>query len=140
MQKLENVQNIVKQLNIIDDTLFQKMAEDPGFCEELISTILQQKVVVKQFKESERGEQKVCELVENYAKQYAEIVAKEAANEAAKEAAKEVAKEAAKEAEKVARETARKLFANGVSYEVVRASISAISDEKLEEIYQESKR
>ena len=47
MQKLQKVQEIVQQLNIIDDTLFQKMAEDSGFCEEMISTILQQKVTVK---------------------------------------------------------------------------------------------
>lgn len=34
-------QKIVEELNIIDDTFFQKMAEDIGFCEELISTVLQ---------------------------------------------------------------------------------------------------
>lgn len=47
MQELQRVQEIVQQLNIIDDTLFQKMAEDPEFCEEMISSILQQKVLVK---------------------------------------------------------------------------------------------
>lgn len=47
MQNLETVQKIVQQLNIIDDPLFQKMAEDPGFCEEMISTILEQPVTVK---------------------------------------------------------------------------------------------
>lgn len=47
MHTQANVQAIVQQLNIIDDTLFQKMAEDPGFCEEVISTVLEQKVVVK---------------------------------------------------------------------------------------------
>ncbi len=47
MQELQTVQEIVQQLNIIDDTLFQKMAEDPEFCEEMISTILQQQVTVK---------------------------------------------------------------------------------------------
>lgn len=47
VQELQKVQEIVQQLNIIDDTLFQKMAEDPEFCEEMISTILQQKVIVK---------------------------------------------------------------------------------------------
>lgn len=40
-------QKTVEELNIIDDTLFQKMAEDIGFCEELISTVLQQKVIVE---------------------------------------------------------------------------------------------
>ena len=48
MQNLETVQEIVRQLNIIDDPLFQKMAEDPGFCEEMIATILGQQVTVKQ--------------------------------------------------------------------------------------------
>ena len=46
MHEPTTVQEIVKQLNIIDDTLLQKMAEDPGFCEEVISTILMQKVTV----------------------------------------------------------------------------------------------
>lgn len=40
-------QKTVEELNIIDDTLFQKMAEDIGFCEELISTVLQQKVIIE---------------------------------------------------------------------------------------------
>lgn len=40
-------QKTVEELNIIDDTLFQKMSEDKGFCEELISTVLQQKVIVE---------------------------------------------------------------------------------------------
>ena len=47
MQQLTKVQEIVQQLNIIDDVFFQKMAEDIGFCEEVISTIMQQKVIVK---------------------------------------------------------------------------------------------
>lgn len=47
MEKEKDVQEIVQQLNIIDDVLFQKMAEDKGFCEEMISTILQQKVIVQ---------------------------------------------------------------------------------------------
>lgn len=36
----------VRQMNIMDDMMFQKMAEDPGFCEELISTILEKPVSV----------------------------------------------------------------------------------------------
>ena len=36
----------VEQLNVIDDALFQKMAEDNGFCEEMISTILGKNVKV----------------------------------------------------------------------------------------------
>lgn len=47
MEDENRVQEIVQQLNIIDDVLFQKMAEDIGFCEEMISTILQQKVTVQ---------------------------------------------------------------------------------------------
>lgn len=47
MYELTEVQAIVQQLNIIDDTLFEKMAEDQEFCEEVISTILEQKVTVK---------------------------------------------------------------------------------------------
>ena len=47
MHDLTEVQAIVQQLNIIDDTLFEKMAEDPEFCEEVISTVLEQKVTVK---------------------------------------------------------------------------------------------
>lgn len=48
MNKKEKVEEIVLSLNIIDDTLFQKMAEDIGFCEELLSTVLKQKVNVEQ--------------------------------------------------------------------------------------------
>ena len=47
MQTQKTVREIVEKLNIIDDTLFQKMVEDIGFCEEVISTILEQKVIVK---------------------------------------------------------------------------------------------
>ena len=260
MNEQTTVQHIVKQLKIIDDTLLQKMAEDPGFCEEVISTILMQKVTVikvtpqnsvknlqgrsvvldalcqlengdecnvevqkaddddhqrrvryntscitanitepgtkfkdvpdvigiyiskfdmfqsektiyhidrvvretgevqdnglqeiyvntkiddgtdiaelmkiftesdaydfekfprvskrkKQFKESEGGNEEMCDLVENYAKQ-----------------------KAAKEAAEKAADSARKLFENGVSYEIVRASITTISDEDLQAIYQQ---
>ncbi len=48
MKKLKRVQEVVQELNIIDDTLFRKMAEDIGFCEEMISTILGEKVIVKE--------------------------------------------------------------------------------------------
>ena len=40
-------EEIALSLNIIDDTLFQKMAEDKGFCEELLSTVLEQNVSVE---------------------------------------------------------------------------------------------
>jgi predicted transposase/invertase (TIGR01784 family) len=48
MKDLKSVQEVVQELNIIDDTLFQKMAEDPEFCEEMISIILGEKVIVKE--------------------------------------------------------------------------------------------
>ena len=47
MTRKKTVEEIVASLNIIDDTLFQKMAEDTGFCEELLTTVLQQKVIVE---------------------------------------------------------------------------------------------
>lgn len=274
MKDNAKVQLIVQQLNIIDDTLLQKMAEDIGFCEEVISTILEQKVIVKkvtpqnsvknlqgrsvvldalceldtgeecnvevqkaddddhqkrvryntscitanitepgtkfkgvpnvigiyiskfdmfhagktiyhverviretgevvdnglqeiyvntkiddgtdiaelmriftetdrydfekfprvssrkkQFKESEGGKEEVCDLVENYAKERAEEAAKEATRRATEEATKKATEEAAN--------SAKKLFENGVNYEVVRESISLLSDEQLRKIYQ----
>lgn len=69
----------------------------------------------KQFKESEGGNEEMCDLVENYA------------NKKAEEAAKKAAKEAA--------DSARKFFENGVCYDIVRASITTISDEDLQKIY-----
>lgn len=39
--------------------------------------------------------------------------------------------------EELAKQTARKLFENGASYELVRASITLLSDEELKEIYEE---
>lgn len=47
LDKKAKVQKIAASLNVIDDALFQKMAEDAGFCEELISAVLKQKVMVK---------------------------------------------------------------------------------------------
>ena len=64
----------------------------------------------KQFKESEGGNEEMCDLVENYAKQ---------------------------KAEEKAADSARKLFENGVSYDIVRASITTISDEDLQKIYEQ---
>ena len=271
MHEQKKVQAIVQQLNIIDDTLFQKMAEDPDFCEEVISTVLEQKVIVKnvtpqnsvknlqgrsvvldalcelengeecnvevqkandddhqkrvryntscitanitepgakfknvpdviaiyiskfdmfqsektvyhidrvvretgevqdnglqeiyvntkvddgtdiaelmhiftdgdaydfekfpnvskrkkQFKESEGGNEEMCDLVENYAKERAEAAAKEAAEKATKEATEKAIC------------SAKKLFENGVSYDIVRASITTISDKDLQQIYEQ---
>ena len=36
----EKARRTAEQLNVIDDILFRKMAEDKGFCEEVLSTIL----------------------------------------------------------------------------------------------------
>lgn len=47
MDKREKIRKIAENLNVIDDALFQKMAEDIGFCEEMISTILRQEVTIK---------------------------------------------------------------------------------------------
>lgn len=38
------LQKTVDELNVIDDELFRKMAEDIGFCEEVISTILETEI------------------------------------------------------------------------------------------------
>ena len=46
MSKKEVLQKKIEELNIMDDSLFQKMAEDKEFCEEMISTILTQKIKV----------------------------------------------------------------------------------------------
>ena len=73
----------------------------------------------KQFKESDEGDERMCELVENYAKKVAEKAAADAA----------IAKE---------KENALRLFQNGVSYEVVRASILSLSDEDLQQILDET--
>ena len=81
----------------------------------------------KQFKENEGGDDKMCDLVENYAKDYARRHAKEYAKEAAEQAAKQTEKD-----------SALRLFQNGVGYELVRASLTSLSDEELQQIYQEA--
>lgn len=78
----------------------------------------------KQFKENVGGNDKMCDLVENYAKDYAERVAKE------------VEKETTRQTE---RNNALKFFQNGADYELVRASITSLSDKELQEIYREAK-
>lgn len=47
LNKKTRAQKSAEQLNIIDDAMFEKMAEDPGFCEEVISTIINRRVIVK---------------------------------------------------------------------------------------------
>lgn len=61
----------------------------------------------------------MCEAVEKYA------------NEKAKEAAKVAAREAEKNA-------AKRLFENGVSFEIVRSSITQLAQKELEWIYRKS--
>ncbi len=69
-----------------------------------------------QFKENEGGDETMCDLVENYAnKKVAEAV---------------LAKD---------KENALRCFQNGVSYDVVRASIISLNDEELQRIYEEAK-
>ncbi|GAA0801929.1 hypothetical protein GCM10008910_32560 [Faecalicatena orotica] len=48
MKDFNEIRERVERLNIIDDTLFQKMAEDIGFCEEMISTVMNESVKVMQ--------------------------------------------------------------------------------------------
>ena len=67
----------------------------------------------------------MCDLVENYAKERAEAAAKEAAEKATKEATEKAIC------------IAKKLFENGVSYDIVRASITTISDKDLQQIYEQ---
>lgn len=40
----KTIREIVEALNVIDDALFRKMAEDLEFCEEVISTILEEEI------------------------------------------------------------------------------------------------
>lgn len=150
MQESQTVQEIVQQLNIIDDTLFQKMAEDSGFCEEMISTILQQKVIVKKVtpQNSVKNLQGLQEIYVNTkvddGTDIAELMRIFTELEAydfkkfpkVSKRKKQFAKEEKEKAEKDAMQSARKLFENGVSYEIVRASITTLSDEQLREIYQ----
>ena len=66
----------------------------------------------------------MCDLVENYAKEYAEEVAQKVAQDAAQKAVQDAA------------DSVKKLFQNGVSYDVVRATITNLSDEELKRIYE----
>lgn len=45
-QKMQKIRDITRKLRPIDDVLFQKMAEDIEFCEEVITTIMGEKVEV----------------------------------------------------------------------------------------------
>lgn len=82
----------------------------------------------KQFKDNEGGNEKVCDLVENYAKERAQEAAQKAAQEAAQKAVQE------------AMDSAKRLFENGASYELVRTSFVTLSDTELKDIYEKVKR
>ena len=73
----------------------------------------------KQFKMNEGGSDTMCDLVENYA------------NERAAKAVAEAVAEA--------KDSALRFFVNGASYELVRASITTLSDDELMEIYEKAK-
>ena len=100
---------------------------------EIVEKIMKDEKLKKQFKESEGGNEEMCDLVENYAKERAEAAAKEAAEKATKEATEKATKEATEKAIC----SAKKLFENGVSYDIVRASITTISDKDLQQIYEQ---
>ena len=80
----------------------------------------------------------MCDLVE----QYAQKVAREIAEQVEKETAERVEKETAERVEKETTErearNAAMLFAEGVSYPIVRRTIAYLSDDELQRIYQES--
>ena len=63
----------------------------------------------------------------------------EAIQTAVQEAVEQVTMEAMKEAMMEAKESALRFFENGASYELVRASITSLSDEELREIYEKAK-
>ena len=110
VQELQKVQEIVQQLNIIDDgtdiaELMHIFTDINVYDFEKFPKVSKRK---KQFKTNEGGKNEVCDLVENYARE---------------------------RAKKEAADSAKKFFENGVSYEVVRASITLLSDEELQKIY-----
>lgn len=117
MTKKEKVEEIVLSLNIIDDTLFQKMAEDIGFCEELLSTVLKQKVTVEQV------------IPQNTVKNlqgHSVILDALCVLEDGKQCNIEVQK---------AKDMAKRLFENGVDFDIVYQSIKSLSKEELQTIF-----
>lgn len=117
MTKKEKVEEIVLSLNIIDDTLFQKMAEDIGFCEELLSTVLKQKVTVEQV------------IPQNTIKNlqgHSVILDALCVLEDGKRCNIEVQK---------AKDMAKRLFENGVDFDIVYQSIKSLSKEELQTIF-----
>ena len=136
MNENKTLEEIVSSLNIIDDTLFQKMAEeyintkidDGSDIAELMRIYKEQGAFdfhkfpntsnrKLQFIGKEGGKQEMCEAVENYAKEYA----KEYAKNHVKEKSLEVAK---------------KLFQEGADFEMVLRCIEDISEEELREVYE----
>lgn len=143
---------IAKQLNIIDDTLFQKMAEDVGFCEELISTVLGEKVeVLKVIKQDSlknlQGRSVIldawCKLqdgrvvyVEVEKSRKHQFIESERGGKEMCELVENYAKEYALEK---AKEAAKELFVNGADFGIVLKSLKDISEEELRIIYNEVK-
>ena len=113
MQELQTVQEIYVNTKINDGTdiaeLMRIFTETNAYDFEKFPKVSNRK---RQFKVNEGGNGEVCDLVENYARSCAE---------------------------RATIESAKKFFENGVSYEVVRTSISNLSDEVLQGIYAEVK-
>lgn len=132
MNENKTLEEIVSSLNIIDDTLFQKMAEeyintkidDGSDIAELMRIYKEQGAFdfhkfpntsnrKLQFIGKEGGKQEMCEAVENYAKQYAENYVRE----------KNI-------------EMAKKLFQEGAGFGMVLRCIEDVSEEELRKVYE----
>ena len=104
-----------------DDTALGKLMQDL-YCTEPKNLHYQEFAERMEFlKYSKEGEEKMTDVIEEYAARKAEALAKEAAREAVKEAVKEATKEAAKKAEEKEQanriELAQGLLADGMSIE-----------------------
>ena len=104
-----------------DDTALGKLMQDL-YCTEPKNLHYHEFAERMEFlKYSKEGEEKMTDVIEEYAAKKAEAVAKEAAREAVKEAVKEATKEAAKKAEEKEQanriELAQGLLADGMSIE-----------------------
>ena len=90
----QTLQEIVAQLTGIDDIFFFKLAENKGFCEELLQGILENKKLnnpkfpqlCEAFKNIKTGMENgtMCDLVQAYAEEYAKEYAKEYADKQVK--------------------------------------------------------
>lgn len=131
MKDFSEVRERVERLNIIDDTLFQKMSEDIGFCEEMFSTIMKEniKVVQEQFpntsirkeklKKSREGVEIMCDIVEEYAKEYAKEYAEKQSLIAVRQVEEKLAK---------------KLLEEGMTIEKIVSMMEMLSAEDVKKI------